>query len=195
VSLHLIALDCPACGSAMEGDSHDFLFFCSHCGSGALLDDDGLEVIESSALMPAPGYHARVWKPAWVLEVDVVVDERIRDDGRRTQGWRGERSFVIPAFGLPLNDLVTLARALSRAVGTVGEVPREPIRGGTLSLEDALTLSRHIIVGDEVRKPDMLASLRAELELKSHRLAAIPFERDGKRLRCAVTGVTVRRAA
>ena len=53
MNLHLIGLDCPACGSAMAGEPHDVLFFCSHCGSGALLDPEGLETVESTALLPA----------------------------------------------------------------------------------------------------------------------------------------------
>lgn len=194
MTLRLIALDCPACGSAMRGDAHDVLFFCSHCGSGALLEHDGLQIVESTALLPAPGRHARLWKPAWIIEAEITVDDRIRADGRRTQGWRDVHTYVMPAFPLPLDDLIRLARALSEAAGTVGEVPREPIRGGTLALEDALTLCRHIVVGDEVRRSDMLASVRVEVREQAHRLAAIPFEEKAGGLRCAVTGVTVRPA-
>ncbi len=195
MTLRLIGLDCPACGSAMRGDPHDVLFFCAHCGSGALLEDDGLHTVSSSALLPAPGRHATIWKPAWVIEAEVTVDDRIRADGRRTQGWRENRTFVMPAFPLPLEDLIRLARALSTAAGAAAEVPREPIHGGTLKLEDAVTLSRHIVVGDEVRKSDMLASVQVEVQIKAHRLAAIPFEEATGGLRCAVTGVTVRGAA
>jgi len=192
VNLHLINLDCPACGSAMSGESHDVIFFCSHCGSAALLEEDGLLTVESTALLPSPGRHAQVWRPAWIIEAEVSVEDRIRADGRRTEGWSGERTFVVPAFGLPLPDLMMLSRALSEVVGGVGEVPREPIHGGTLAVEDALTLVRHIMVGDEVRKRDDLASVRVEIRESSHRLAAIPFEGAGDgRLRCAVTGVVV----
>jgi hypothetical protein len=192
MTLRLIGLDCPACGSAMRGDRHDVLFFCAHCGSGALLEEDGLQTVESTALLPSPGHHARIWKPAWVIEAEVTVDDRIRADGRHTQGWRDQMTFVMPAFPLPLEDLIRLARALSNAAGTVGEVPREPIRGGTLSMEDALTLVRHIVVGDEVRRSDMLASVEVTVDVAEQRLAAIPFEEVKGGLRCAVTGVTVR---
>lgn len=193
MTLRLIALDCPACGSAMEGDRSDVIFFCSHCGSGALLGDELLEIVESTALMPAPGRHARVWKPAWVLEAEVQVSDRRLASGRPSTGWHGERTFVVPAFGLALTDLVLLARALSEAAGSVGEVPREPIRGGTLAFADAVTLVRHLVIGDEVRKPDMLAAVEVELVERTHRLVALPFEDGGEgQLRCAITGVVVR---
>ena len=192
MTLRLVGLDCPACGSAMHGDPHDVLFFCAHCGSGALLDEEGLRTVESTAMLPAPGHHPRLWKPAWVIEAEVTVDDRIRADGRHTPGRQEARTFVMPAFPLHLEDLVRLARALSAAAGTVGEVPREPIRGGTLSLEDAVTLCRHIVVGDEVRRSDMLASVQVQVQEQAHRLAAIPFEDENDRLQCAITGVIVR---
>jgi hypothetical protein len=192
VSLRLINLDCPACGSAMDGESHDVIFFCGHCGSAAVLEDEGLETVESTALLPTPGRHARVWRPAWVIEAEVSVTDRIRADGRHTEGWSGELTFVIPAFDLPLVDLMILSRALTKAAGAVGEVPREPIHGGTLSVEDALTLARHVVTGDEVRRRDDLASVQVEVRETARRLAAIPFEDAGSgRLRCAVTGVAV----
>jgi hypothetical protein len=178
----------------MGGDSRDVLFFCAHCGSGALLDEEGLRTVETTAMLPSPGRHPRLWKPAWVIEAEVAVDDRIRADGRHTPGRQQARTFVIPAFPLHLEELVRLGRALSAAAGAVGEVPREPIRGGTLTLEDAVTLCRHVVVGDEVRRSDMLASVRVQVEQQSHRLAAIPFEDENGRLRCAITGVTVRPA-
>ena len=195
MSLRLIALDCPACGSAMGGEASDVIFFCAHCGSAALLGREALETVPSSALLPAPGRHARLWKPAWILEAEVSVTGRQRAGGGRSDGWRGERTFVVPAFALPLPDLVLLSGGLSEAAGTVGEVPREPIRGGTLAFEDAVTLARHLVVRDEVRKPDKLASVDVGIVEKSHRLAALPFEDAGNgRLRCAITGVVVRPA-
>ena len=190
--LGLVALDCPACGSAMGGGSSDVIFFCQHCGSAALLGQGGLEVMESTALLPSPGRHAKAWKPAWIIEAEVTVDERIQHSGRRSEGWRGARTFVVPAFRMPLVDLVMLARALSEAAGSTGEVPREPIRGGVLAYEDALVLAKHIVVGDEVRRPDNLASVEVEIADTAHRLAAIPFEDAGNgRLKCAITGVAV----
>ena len=192
MNLHLVALDCPACGSSMDGRSRDVIFFCGHCGSAALLEPEGLRTVESTALLPAPGRHARIWKPAWVIEADVTVGDRVRQGGRRTEGWQGHRTFVVPAFSLSLLDVVTLARALLEGAGEVGEVPREPIHGGTLAVEDALTFARHIVMGDEVRRSDMLASVTVDIHEISKRLAAIPFEDAGnRRLRCAITGVVL----
>jgi len=192
MTLNLVSLDCPSCGSALRGEGLDTIFFCDHCGDAATLDDDGLHMVKSTALLPSPGRHAREWRPAWLVEAEVTVSDRVRAKGRRSEGWQARRTYVIPAFAMPLDDLTRIARALSEVAGETGEVPREPIRGGTLALDDAVTLIRHILIGDEVRKSDMLASLQADIEVVESRLVAIPFEPTKVGLRCAITGVTVR---
>jgi hypothetical protein len=192
MNLQLVPLDCPTCGSAMRGDPWDVLFFCSHCGAAALLGSDGLEPVVSTALLPAPGRLARVWHPAWVLDARVEVRDRTVAGGGRPTGWTDRRRFVIPAFELSLSDRVRLARGLTTAAPEAGEVPREPVRGGTLRLDDAQVVAQHLVVGDEVRRPDMLSSLTVSIDVERHRLAAIPFESLDDRLRCAVTGIEVR---
>ncbi len=191
MTVRLIPLDCPSCGSALHAEPLDVLFLCDHCGTGAVLGDSGLKQIEATGLLPAPGRRAELWKPAWIVEAEVEVSGRVCADGRATEGWRGERTFVVPAFELAIGELTRLAAALGRVWGAVGEVPREPVTGGILRLEDAMTLVRHMVVGEEVQKPDLLARVEVTIEERSHRLSAIPFERHGDRLRCAVTGVEI----
>jgi hypothetical protein len=191
MTLRLIPLDCPTCGSAMSGDATDVVFFCSHCGTAALLGDDGLAPQRSTAFLPAPGRVARIWRPAWVVQAHVVVRDRVVAGGGPPTGWAEDRSFVVPAFELSLRDRVRLGRALTVAAPEAGEVPKEPVRGGTLRLEDAAILAKHMIVGDEIRRPDMITSLTVDIEPLDQRLAAVPFERSQRGLRCAVTGVEV----
>jgi hypothetical protein len=194
MTLRLVSLDCPSCGSALRGEGLDTIFFCDHCGDAATLGEDGLEMVESAALVPAAGRSARTWRPAWLIEAEITVSERVRHRGRRKDGWQEERTFVIPAFEMPLGDLTRIARALSEVIGETREVPREPIHGGTLGVDDAVTLIRHIVIGDEVRKSDMLASVMVDIEVVSSRLVAIPFEPTDHGLQCSITGVTVRPA-
>jgi len=191
MNLRLVNLDCPSCGSAMHGEGLDTIFFCSHCGDAAVLDDEGLQTVDSTALLPTPGRNARVWRPAWRIEVRLRVHQRVRADGRTTPEWEGRKVFYIPAFDLSLDDTTRLSRALSEVSETLREVPREPIHGGTLSAEDALTLIRHLLIGDEVRRSDMLASVTVDIEEIARGLVALPFEEEDDRLRCAVTGVIV----
>jgi hypothetical protein len=192
MTLRLVNLDCPSCGSALHGEGLDTIFFCDHCGDAAVLSEEGLEMIESSAILPSPGRSAAQWRPAWLIEADVTVGNRVRAKGRRSEGWQARKTFIIPAFPIPLGDLTRISRAFSRTAGVTGEVPREPIRGGTLALEDAVTLIRHIVIGDEVRKSDMLASLEVTIDVVAKRLVATPFEKTDVGLRCSITGVTVR---
>ena len=139
-----------------------------------------------------PAVRQQTWRPAWLIDAEVTVSERVRHKGRQSDGWREQRTFVIPAFEMPLGDLTRIARALSEVIGETREVPREPIHGGTLAVDDAVTLIRHLVIGDEVRKSDMLASVMVDIEVVSSRLVAIPFEVIEDGLRCSITGVTVR---
>ncbi len=192
MSLRLVNLDCPSCGSAMRGEGLDTIFFCGHCGGAAVLDDERLETVEGTALLAAPGRHPRLWRPAWRLEVEIRVHHRVRADGRSTPDWEGRRTFYIPAFELSLVDLTRLSRALSNVSEATREVPKEPIHGGTLAVDDALTLVRHIVIGDEVHRADMLASVMVEVEERGRSLVALPFEEAGGDLQCAVTGIRLR---
>jgi hypothetical protein len=191
VSLRLIRLDCPSCGSSLRAEPRDILYLCSHCGQGAVLSGGGLETVQSSAILPVAGRRAQVWRPGWLLETEVSVSGRVRAGGGATPGRSGPRRFVIPAFPLPLSSFAALARALSSEARETGEVPREPLPGGTLVLEDALTLARYLVVSEEVAKPDLLAAVEVTVEERGHQLVALPFEHDGEQLRCAVSGVTV----
>ena len=192
MTLRLVSLDCPSCGSALRGEGRDTIFFCDHCGDAATLGEEGLEMVESAALLPEAGRAARAWRPAWLVEADVAVRERTRYRGRRTGEWEGRRRYIVPAFKMPLGDLTRITRALCEASADTAEVPREPIHGGTLALDDAVIVIRHIVIGDEVRKSDMLASLEVDIEVAESRLVALPFEPTDVGLRCSITGVTVR---
>ncbi len=191
MTVSLLPLDCPSCGSAMRAEPLDVLFLCQHCGQGAVLGKEGMDLVSSSALLPAPSRRAELWRPAWLLQADVAITERVRAGGLRTPGWHGRRTFVIPAFDLPLTSFTRLATALSRAVGETGEVPHEPVTGGILSRSDALVLARHMILSEEIGKPDMLAAIDLKIEALSWRLVATPYERKEDRLHCAITGVSV----
>jgi hypothetical protein len=157
-----------------------------------VLEEQGLELVESTALVASPGRRTELWRPAWKIEGTVTVTERVRADGARTPGWQEERTFIIPAFALALSSLTRLAEVLSAAAAGTGEVPKEPVPGGVLSLHDAEVLARQLVVAEEVRKPDMLASIDVGLETRAYRLVAAPFAREGEWLRCAVTGHMVR---
>jgi len=189
MDFRLINLHCPACGSAMRGEPTDILFFCTHCGSAATLGTEGLDLLESTAILPAAGRRAEIWKPAWMIEAEVSIEDRIRFNGARTTPSRSRRSFLIPAFEVAMRDLSRLTRALSAAIGNTGEIPHEACHGGVLDLEDAIVLLRHLCLEEEIEKPDRLASIKIDLHPVSHRFCLIPFEKDRAGLRCAVTGI------
>ena len=130
-----------------------------------------------------------------MIEAEITVSERTRAGGHRTDGWRGTKTFVIPAFEMRLADLTRIMRAFAELGTELREVPRDPIHGGTLAVEDALTIIRHQLIGDEARRSDDLASVMVDIEVLSNRLVAMPWDPSKGKLTCSVTGVTVRTQA
>ena len=271
MTVKLTKLSCPKCGAALKGEPSDLLFTCPSCGSGAAIEEEGLQPVECVALLPARDRKADLWKPGWLIEASVEIaaretnversglslegkagsspipramleeivrrmgvpggviggllgaaapasqpaEEKVRVEperprpegpplaggggvgpiadggGDRPRARSGVRSFIIPAFDLPLDALAGLARAYARAHADLGDPPRQSLTGGTLSLADARTLVVHLVIGEEVGKPDMLASVDVTLRPARHRLIALPFERAGSALRCAVTGLEI----
>ena len=168
------------------------IFFCDHCGDAAILGENGLEMVESAALVPAAGRSVATWRPAWLIESEVTVSERVRHKGRRSDGWQERRIYVIPAFEMHLGDLTRIARALAELAGETREVPREPIHGGTLDVDDAVTLIRHLVIGDEVRKFRHVGVYHCRYRRCFEPSSRSPSSEstDGG-LRCSITGVTV----
>lgn len=191
MDFRLINLHCPSCGSAMKGDPTDILFVCTHCGAGAILADEGLEILRTTALLPAAGRRAEIWKPAWKIEADISIADRVLFGGRRSVSSTTRRKFLLPAFDLKLRDLSRLSRGLSNTEESISEIPHEPCRGGRLELSDALILLRYLIIEEEAEQPDRLASLKVEIQPLSHKLCLIPFEKSGSQLRCAITGISI----
>ena len=63
MDFHLINLDCPACLEISKFTlwEHDNLTHQS--GSGAVLGNTELNLVDSPALMPVPGRRATLWRP------------------------------------------------------------------------------------------------------------------------------------
>lgn len=192
----LVPLECPSCGSGLTAGPWDVVFLCRHCGGGARLGPDGLLEVEAVALAASPGRTVTGWRPAWLLDTTVAIRDRVVAGGGRSPDRRGSRRFLVAAWDLPLADLVRLARAHAATAAGTGELMSDPIPGGRISVEDAVAVARHVVIGEEVQAPDQLTSLTVDLELERARLAAVPVEETADRCRCAVTGVgyRVRRA-
>ena len=116
-----------------------------------MLGAEGSSRSNATALLPATERRARRWQPAWVLEPG---RGQRSSPGRRPPHRRlgAERSFVVPAFSLPLRSLPPVPCPIELGCGP-GEVPHEPVPGGTLARADAETFARHLVVGEEVARP------------------------------------------
>ncbi len=187
----LIRLDCPRCQAQLAGDTQDRIFFCRGCAAGAVLGDSGLELIDAAALAPTSERQAELWRPLWAITADVAIEHRVDKPADTAEHeslpWHGSRSFQIPAFTIPIRDRTRLARALNQQERTETSLVDAPVFGGTLVRDDAIALCRHLVIGEEARKPDMLMRVSVKVTPTSWRLLALPLYRRGTRWHCAVT--------
>ena len=109
--LHLVPLDCPTCGEAVEAGGEDVVYYCTACRNGYRFEEgaDSLAPTEVS-FVSAPNVSAEVYLPFWLLPARVEMHQRDAD-GAGFQGLMGlffgsdsaderrpDGTFAVPAF-------------------------------------------------------------------------------------------------
>jgi len=203
----LVLLDCAQCGAPLAGQENDVVFYCTACRSGWRYDPAvprRLAPVEVS-FVASPHRAAEGYLPFWV--VPSRVDIRDRRAAGVVAGFNGlmnfftgtdeeaeasgERSFVLPAFRLPISQAVDLAQRYTREFPRLDELLGERLTGGVYDERDAKTLAEYVLLATEVEKPDTLKDLAYTLHLGTPRLLGVPWVRDRDGRRDAVFGLAM----
>jgi hypothetical protein len=138
VTLRLLRLACPQCGSQIAAEGEDVVYYCVSCRSGFVLDPQaaaGLAPVEV-AFVTAPAAAAGRWLPFWALPARITLHEREGSRGLLDgiaallgggdgsgAGGTTEGTFAIPAFAAPLAELTALAARYTQALPKLGARP------------------------------------------------------------------------
>ena len=194
MSVELVALDCPTCGSSVDAEGGDVVFYCVSCRNGYRFDDQqgALEPVEV-AFVVVPHRAAGRYRPFWHLPAELEIRDRRAAGSLRglitsfvsvfsgdDEPSRGRGDFVIPAFDAPLGAVTELVRRYTQAFPSLGEKLGERLVGGCYGIENARKLAHFALIATEVEKPDLLKNLDYSLEFGAARLLGVPFvEQDG----------------
>ncbi len=209
-SFHLVALDCPSCGSSVAASSEDVVFYCISCRNGYRYrgQTPHLEPVEV-AFVAASHVAAERYLPFWVLSARVEIHGRERGRPGRSVSinalldgdWhraipglmkgffgdppsrdlRGDGEFVVPAFRAPLDSTVELTRRYTDAYPKLDEKLGERLTEGCFGVEDAKKLAHFALIASEVDKPDLLRDLQYSMHFGEARLLGVPFARKDQR--------------
>ncbi len=194
MSLELLPLDCPSCGSSVEAEGGDVVYYCVSCRNGYELNSEkrGLAPVEV-AFVAAAHVAADRYLPFWRLPASVEMRQRVGSKAsfRGLMGVfadafsggkgppRGDGVFVVPAFHAPLSAVTELVGRYTLALPSLGEKLGEKLVGGRYGVADARKLAHFALIATEVEKPDVLKKLDYHLEFGSADLLGVPFVRDG----------------
>jgi hypothetical protein len=176
--IELIPLVCLNCSTPIPASKDEMAWVCIQCGQGMALDsEDGLKSLQVQYAADLPA--GRAGKPYWVVEGQVNLQRDVYRSGGKSaqeavQFWSSRRSFVIPAYTLPQEEvLAQTTRFLLQppALKLGAKAPFEPV---TLSMEDIQPVAEFIVMAIEAGRKDMLKTIRFTLDLSQPALWILP---------------------
>ncbi len=176
VSIHLAPLQCVQCQAAIPAQADEVAWVCETCGQGQLLLESGdLQAISVffSKHIPA-GAQGR---PFWVAEGSAVLQRETYtgDQTRAMQDfWQAPRRFFVPAYALPLQDVVSLGTQLLTQPTPLEEGSRAAFLPVTVPAGDVRPLAEFILLGIEADRRDALKTLQFKLTLGEAQLWILP---------------------
>jgi hypothetical protein len=208
--MRVTRLVCGNCGLALSGLRSDQVFFCSNCGRGWSIGNDGLKPVEVQC---RAGADSPLPVPFWQVRATVHVLKRtVRNDftstgitfgsryesdllkGRSTEtGSPAEkRTFLFPAF--PVDGLPGIGASLSRHISALPDIQGieeklPDICGASIASYDASVLARCVAVAQEAEKPDWLAEIDIILSSVKSVLVILPCVQEVEKVNVAGTGV------
>ena len=175
--IHLTPLLCPNCQAPVPAQPDEVAWLCDTCQHGLYLTADAslkpLEVFFSSQI-PARS----AGRPFWVSPGSVRFTQRDTYQGDSSKEaaafWGQQRLFFIPAYEMPLDELVRAGLDLMRHPPIMQ--PGSPARFLPVVTppEDLRPLAEFIVMAVEAARKDALKTVRFDLTLSPPQLWALP---------------------
>jgi len=174
--VQLIPLACVRCQVPVNARVGEVAWVCQTCEQGLWMGEDGRlsaqEILFSSALnQGAQGY------PYWVVEGQAQLQRQTYKGNQSKEMevfWQLPRLFFIPAYELPLQNVVETGARLLRQPPTLHAGSPTAFAGVVVPPGDVRPLAEFILLGIEADRKDALRSLHFELTLAEARLWVLP---------------------
>jgi hypothetical protein len=173
-AIQLIPLLCTRCQNTIPAEPDEVAWVCAQCGQGLLLDEEKGAVplaVNFAAGIPA---NQKGW-PFWVVDGQVSVQKRSifsgSDQGNAArQYWQAPQRFFVPAFTVPLDQLITWGTRFLQQPPTLTPGPAAAFTPVTLHPEDLQPMAEFIVLGIEADRKDKMREIGFTLQLSQPEL-------------------------
>ena len=179
--MRLIAAKCPACSASLAPGNDDLVVVCEECFTCIRLDEGDVAEISVRFVAPGPEPATTRWVPFWVFEGEVVVTERTTHDGPSLAAawatWEKRRLFFVPAWRTTTRAARSTCREMLEVEPRLQPVERPvplSLMPVTLAADDARKVLDLTVFTIEVKRADMLKSLKFDLEVGDPEVWALP---------------------
>ncbi len=187
--LKLVPLKCQKCGSLLNADTKDVVYYCGNCDSGFELinETDELKPVYIDFAIPNKKTNAEMaYYPFWVFDANINISSRdaagsITGFLKNIFGAEDKKvgRFYVPGFETSLENIRRLGLEFTKSQPEFDTIKKGKLKGCSCSSKDAEKIADFIFLGIEAAKPDMLKSITYSLGLSSPKLIAVPFYKSG----------------
>jgi len=176
--IRLTPLVCIRCQTPILAQPNEVAWVCTQCGQGQILSNEAslksLD-IHYAANLPSNGPA----RPFWVAEGQVTLGERKTYSGNEAKEagsfWQAPRRFFIPAFALPLDQVIAVGTQLLRTPPDVTATQSAaPFAAVTILPQDVRPYAEFIVLGIEADRKDKLRSIQFDIRLGEPQLWVLP---------------------
>jgi hypothetical protein len=176
-AVHLIPLLCPKCRGAVPAQPGEVAWVCDACGQAMLIDDtNGSRSID--AFFSAQIGQNALARPFWVARGSVRFTTRqtYRGDESRAMNefWSVPRLFYVPAYDLPVNQVVQEGIRLMSNPVAMQSGPRARYQPVVVSPRDVKPLAEFLVMSIEAARKDALKLLDFTVQLEEAQLWFLP---------------------
>lgn len=176
--IELLPLLCIRCQNAIPADIDEVAWVCGQCGQGLLLDENKgcvAQEIQYSAAIPANSKG----HPFWVTDGQVAIAQRRiyggGDQMRAAQEfWAQPRRFFVPAFTLPLENMVEVGVRFLQNPPAVQPGQPAGFLPVTLHPADIQPMAEFIVMGIEAGRQDKIREVNFTVRAGPPQLWILP---------------------
>jgi hypothetical protein len=175
--IQLIPLLCFKCQAPVLAQPDEIAWVCDQCGQGLLLSEtQGTVPLEVNfGVGIAPNAKGR---PFWVAPGVVQLQRRIFGSGDQSavaqKFWSAGRTFFIPAFSLPLADVIDWGVKMVQQPPILTPGGAAAFLPVTVQRQDVKAYAEFIVMGIEAARKDNLKELQFSLTLETPSLWILP---------------------